>query len=532
MRRFNLIDEKWIPVRFPDGTRDELGISDTLLRSKEITAIEDPSPLVVAALHRFLLAVLYRALEGPTDIDEAKALFREGLPSKKIVAYLKKWRDRFWLFDEKHPFGQVPTFVPKKWRAWTALAVEYNADTAKVLFDHTSEEDPGRISPAAAVRWLLATQTFAVSTGKSEISHTGTAPSAGSVMVIPIGLNLQDTLHFCLIPQNRMVMAGDMPLWERGSDSLDYLKTKIKVPDKKSGKSKDRAVEKGATGIIDLYTWRTRSVIFRGPSSGFISALGFASGVGYKESIDCDPMLGYMIKEVKNEKSKAKVKKKFSVQFEEKGFWRDFDSLLPDDMHLSPKVIDHAVILTKKERDRFPRGVMVLGQRYFPPRPNVAYWRKECFSLPMALSGDRNIRHEIHEILADAESAADKLNISCEAFAKYMLGHGGRKIEKADIGNFVAQLTAPPYYWSALESRFHETLREYTLGQDPDDIRCQWLRAVRSTLQKAWEQHSDSVSTGDAWAIRAIVKAEGSVLRKLKELNNEILKLEPQEKNA
>ena len=63
MSRFNLIDEKWIPVRFLDGSRDELGIRDTLLRAKEIAAIEDSSPLVVTALHRFLLAVLYRALE-------------------------------------------------------------------------------------------------------------------------------------------------------------------------------------------------------------------------------------------------------------------------------------------------------------------------------------------------------------------------------------------------------------------------------------------------------------------------------------
>src|SRR5260370_36416042 len=98
MSRFNLIDEKWIPVRFPDGTRDELGIRDTLLQSKEIAAIEDPSPLVVAALHRFLLAVLYRALKGPNDIDQAKSLFKCGLPRDEIAAYLKKWRDRVLLF--------------------------------------------------------------------------------------------------------------------------------------------------------------------------------------------------------------------------------------------------------------------------------------------------------------------------------------------------------------------------------------------------------------------------------------------------
>jgi len=113
-----------------------------------------------------------------------------------------------------------------------------------------------------------------------------------------------------------------------------------------------------------------------------------------------------------------------------------------------------------------------------------------------------------------------------------MLGHGGRKAEKTDVGNFVAQLTALPHYWSTLESRFHEILREYTLERDPEDIRYQWLKSIRDTLKKGWSQHRASVSMGDAWAIRAIVKAEGPVLRKLKELNDEILKLEPQEERA
>lgn len=532
MSRFNLIDEKWIPVRFPDGTYDELGIRDTLLRSGEIAAIEDPSPLVVAALHRFLLAVLYRALEGPTDIDQAKILFKAGLPAEKITTYLEKWRTRFWLFDEKYPFGQISTFKPKKWRSWTSLAVEHNADTAKVLFDHTNEAEPSSISPAEAIRWLLATQTFAVSTGKSEISHTGTAPSAGSMMVIPIGLNLLDTLYFCLTPQNRMVMRVDIPTWEKETESLEYLKTKIKVTDKKSGKEKDRTVEREATGVVDLYAWQTRSIVFKESSSGRISHLGFASGVGYKESLDCDPMLVYTIKEIADKGAKDKVKKKFSVQFEEKGVWRDFDSLLPDDTGLAPRVIEHAVALTKKERNRFPRGLLVLGQRYLPPRPNIVFWRKEFFVFPEAISGDHNIRHEIHDLLLAAEDGAEVLNSACEAFAKNMIGHGTRKIEKVDVSNFVKQLSAPSRYWATLESRFHEILREYTLEKDSEDIRCQWLKSVRETLRAAWGQHSASVSTGDAWSIRAFVKAEGPVQKKLKELNEEILKLEPEKEEV
>lgn len=542
MSRFNLIDEKWIPVRYLNGTRDALGIRDTLLRAKEIATIEDSSPLVVAALHRFLLAVLYRALEGPTDIDQAKALFKEGLPSEKIMAYLEKWRNRFWLFDEKYPFGQIPTFVPKAWRAWTALAAEHNADTAKVLFDHVDATASGSIKPAAAVRWLLATQTFAVSTGKSEIAHTGTAPSAGSVMAIPVGLNLRDTLLFCLVPQNQAVMQTDIPSWEKEPETLAYLKTATKVLGKKS-EEKNRAVERGATGIIDLFTWRTRSIIFKESPSGLISQLGFASGVGYKESLDYDPMLGYEIREITEKETKNKLKKKFSVQFEEKEFWRDFDSLLPDDARLAPRVIEHAVMLTKMDRQRLPRGVTILGQKYFPPRPNIAFWRKEYFALPEAILGNRNVRHEIRNMLIEAEDAGKSLwngedgikaclasSVGC--FAKALLSHGARDVMLSDIKCFAQSVSAVPWYWLTLESCFHEILGEYTLEHDPDDIRCLWLKFVRDALKKAWDQHSASVSTGDVWAIRALAKAEKPVLRKLKELDVEIMKLVPQQEVA
>jgi CRISPR system Cascade subunit CasA len=90
----------------------------------------------------------------------------------------------------------------------------------------------------------------------------------------------------------------------------------------------------------------------------------------------------------------------------------------------------------------------------------------------------------------------------------------------------VEQMPVNSWYWSTLESRFHEILREYTLERDSEDIRCLWLKSVRDTLRAAWVQHGASVSTGDAWAIRALVKAEGPVQAKLKELNDEIQKLE------
>lgn len=506
MSRFNLIDENWIPVRFPDGRRGELGIRDTLLRSKEIAAIEDASPLAIAALHRFLLAVLYRALEGPTDIDQARTLFRAGLPEDKITAYLAKWRGRFWLFDEKYPFGQIPTFESKTLRAWTVLAAEHNADNAKVLFDHVDVNAPGSISERAAVRWILATQTFSVSCGKSELAHTGTAPSATAAMALPIGRDLQDTLLLSLVPQNRTIYSDDRPLWEREPESVETLK---------------KGVERNISGFADLYTWRIRAIHLSENGTGRIEKLSFASGVGNSSVDQIDPMLAYRVDDKRG---------KLPVQFRDRGLWRDFDSLLPDETHMAPQVIEHAIALTRTIRDRFPGSVMVIGQAN--NKAKIEYWRMERFALPESMTGDRYIRTEIRQLLFMAEEAQKSLWQASRSFARDMLSRGTRSPVAEDLKKFVAQMQVNSLYWSTLEFHFHEVLDAYTLAGNPEDIRQRWLMFIRDTLRSAWERHRVSVSSGDAWAIRAVVKAEGPVLRKLNELNAEIEKHEPQKEGS
>ena len=223
MSRFNLIDEKWIPVRFLDGNSVELGIQDALLRAKEIAAIEHQSPLVVAGLHRFLLAVLYRALEGPTDIDQAKKLFKDGLPKEKITAYLNKWRERFWLFDEKYPFGQNHHVSKDEIEPWTKLTVEFNATSNKVLFDHTDTNRPGSREPEECGRWLITTMGFSISGGRGYYP----SPSPNAMLCIPLGSTLHDTLCYALIPYpNREVQMADSALWERNPEPLPLARPK------------------------------------------------------------------------------------------------------------------------------------------------------------------------------------------------------------------------------------------------------------------------------------------------------------------
>lgn len=524
MNSFNLIDEAWIPVRFPDGHRAELGIRDTLLRAKEITAIEDPSPLVVAALHRFLLALLYRALDGPTDKEQARALFKEGWPGEKITAYLDTWRERFWLFHEMWPFGQIPDFAPKEWRAWTAMAAEFNADNAKVLFDHENVQNPGEIPPSAAARWLLATLTFALGGGNSPFVYTKDAPSATGAMVFPIGRDLQDTLIFALVPENRFVLSEDLPLWEQNPESIDLLKT-----------GPSRTIR----GIADRYTWRTRSIRLVLESSGGVRQIAFGSGVGCDSGNDCDPMLGYRI-DGKNGQ--------LPIQFRERGLWRDFDSLLPDDPKLSPQVIQHAIDLAGRSPDQLPLAALVLGQAN--TKAKIEFWRMERFEFPNTLN--RGIRIEIRNLLDRAECSGKNLEKSIRKFARLAISHGERRLQEdkwiagkfvpGDESKFIGCVRNPRdvdasvlvSYWSILEARFHDLLHAYTLDKSENEITLQWLEAVRDALAESWEQHRASVSMGDAWTIRALVKAEGPLRKELHALNREIanFKTDPQKEDA
>lgn len=71
MAEFNLIDEPWIPCIALDGQSIEYGIRDTLLKAHELREICDDSPLVTVALHRLLLAILYRIHSGDQRLARA-----------------------------------------------------------------------------------------------------------------------------------------------------------------------------------------------------------------------------------------------------------------------------------------------------------------------------------------------------------------------------------------------------------------------------------------------------------------------------
>ena len=104
-RRFNLVDEPWIPII--DNQRVSLMqlFSDPKLKGISGNAIQKLSLL------KFLLAIAQRAYT-PSDDSDWESIGSYGL-AQNCIGYLEKNRDLFWLYGD-HPFLQKPDILDKK----------------------------------------------------------------------------------------------------------------------------------------------------------------------------------------------------------------------------------------------------------------------------------------------------------------------------------------------------------------------------------------------------------------------------------
>lgn len=249
---FDLVHAPWIPCVERDGRRVELGITETLSRAHNLVEVRDQSPLVTAALHRLLLAVLHRALDGPQNLRAWLSLWSRGRWDMSVIdSYLSKWRDRFDLFHPVHPFAQIGGFEIDKATPISKLAQELAAGSNYTVFDHSTDEEPAPVSPAEAARRLVGAQAFALGGGVGSISNRfgkhpnlTHAPMVGGATVFIRGASLFETLCLNLIvvdddrPHPRT--PDDRPTWE---DEVPF-EPRERVP----------------RGYLDLLTWLARYV--------------------------------------------------------------------------------------------------------------------------------------------------------------------------------------------------------------------------------------------------------------------------------
>jgi CRISPR system Cascade subunit CasA len=231
--RFDLVDEPWLPVRMRDGAACEVGLRLALTRAHDIAGLDIEFPTQEPALLRLLLAVCYRALEGPRNEVAWDALWaEEALPEEPLVSYLDRWRDRFDLFHPSTPFFQTPGLEPvgkAGVKPASRLIAHAPPAHAPPVFTPITDAMSIVLHPAEAARWVVERHAWGTTSDKTgakgnpKVKAGRDTPQIGHLgwigFVAPIGRTLRETLLLNLVPWDRAgqvrVTPEDLPAWER-----------------------------------------------------------------------------------------------------------------------------------------------------------------------------------------------------------------------------------------------------------------------------------------------------------------------------
>jgi CRISPR system Cascade subunit CasA len=480
---FNLVDEDWIPSVDFHGQRKEYGILDTLLTAHKLREICDDSPLVTVAIHRLLLAILYRAHNGPKDLRSWSRLYSSGAVSRKnVVPYLSAWHDKFWLITDSYPFFQMGQLETKRAVSITRLASECASGNNATLFDHSVDEHEAHWEPRRVAKQLIACQSFALGFGKS-----GNAKIDGKDEILPYsadgialrgmnvwleGSTLFDTLMINLAPTDD----DSLPPWE--------MENPHKYRDRLKGKVR-RLVT--SLGRVDRLTWQSRLIRIL-PNRGNISRMYFTQGRSADKSPG-DPMKVYRA---------SRKEGIFPLPLSSaKAVWRDAHSILairpPATNERRPECFS---VVARTRGEVHPKEHLVVNVMGLASAPNKAgkflLWRHERMPVPAALLGDADLIDRLGKLLQDAEQVAFELVGRTRRIAKLYLAPkaesaDGRQPDSDELASIAGALDPRPTYWARMEKHFFVLLEN--LANDWDSKRKNWNPDDQPSATSTWRSH-------------------------------------------
>jgi CRISPR system Cascade subunit CasA len=529
MTEFNLIEQPWIPCIDLRGRRVEHGIGKTLLRAHELREICDDSPLVTIALHRLLMAILYRVYRGPKNSKEWRNLFTgESFDADSINKYLEKWSGRFDLFAQDFPFYQMGNMQIKRAVSVSRLATECASGNNATLFDHCNDEDGVSWLPAETARSLVACQSFACGGGRSSNAKINGADekrpnSTDAIALRGMNIWLQgNTLFNTLMINLAPIKDTSLPPWE--------LDDPHRYRDRIDGK-KGRTF--ASLGTVDRLTWQSRLVLLL-PDGESCSRMYFTQGRSADKSPD-DPMKAYR-------KSKEEGISPVPLS-SRRAAWRDAHSILmiPNlrSNERRPECFNLVARLHSKGEIQ-PGGKFAAHIVGLATAPNKAakfvLWRHERMPVPGVLLADNNLIERLGMLLQNAEQAAIVLNRRMRRIAKLYLAPeaesgDGRQPDKEEIARVANAIDARPAYWARLETHFFMLLQylpsdwdaahDKWKHEDHQEATNAWRRNVKHEAQVALEESIRSLGT-TARVIQAVARVRT-------DFNDEDLMPQPQE---
>lgn len=511
---FNLVDEPWIPCLLLANRSQDLSLRDVLCRAHQIREIYHPSPLVVTAIHRLLLAVLHRNF-GPATDTEWLALWRRGCwDAARIKKYLQQWHERFFLWHPERPFYQVPYLEGERQHPIQRLAQEAAAGNNPVFFDHHYNEAPAAFSPAQAACYLLARQQYDIGFGKSKPFYFTDSPLIRGYTLFLSGQNLFETLALNLVRYNddepMPCTSADLPVWERDQ---------LPAPDPR-GNLLD--------GYLHYLTWQSRRIHLLPPEGKppVCRYCQILQNWKLPENPPLDPFKTY-----RQDKKRGPVPLSLNP---EKAVWRDCHTLFePENRSRVLKELARRVLVVRDgSRELLPAyqftitGLVTESGK----AAQVILWRQERLPLPLAYLEDRELLGALRLALETAENTARLLRDALWRVAGRILvpdlGGPRRQTDAKEVSRLVDSWGPERRYWAQLEVPFLELLVALPQDQSRDDedeveyggkVLPDWREQVTAAARRVFTDLAVALEPS-CRSLRAVAQEEGLFFYRLREL--------------
>ena len=385
MSRYNLLDEKWIPViRKDTGQVEEVSMMSLFQHAETYQTLAGDMETQNFAMLRIFLAVLVTiftrvdaegkayewlelsggdrlAVDEPVDPEDAddymdaledtwNAVWQKHAFPKVVSRYLQAWHDRFYLLDETHPFMQVPKEIFIKYlqlptgketpaargenfkgKQMNRLISESNHKEA--LFAPMTEKEKSRMTEAELTRWLIMMHGYVGISDKCKFPATSNVVNSigwlfdlGGIYVT--GQDLFETLWLNTMLSHtegeRYTLATQTPCWE--SEPEDWLEKTIHGTPQ--------------TNLASLYTAWSRAIFI--PTTWTTEqevSLGAAkiTEIAHDNAF-LEPMTLWRYH--KDGKYKGQIRPR--VHRPEEAFWRSFGLItMQGEAEKRPGIIDH-----------------------------------------------------------------------------------------------------------------------------------------------------------------------------------------------
>ena len=496
--RFSLLTEPWLPLVTHGGAYGFVSLRDALLHPAKWRGVGATNPIQVLSLYRLLLAICHRGI-GPGDLENRAALL-DDWPSQQLGAYLEHWAERFDLFHPDYPFLQVAGLAEAGLKPipWTRLAPDRSSGAERLLWDRSLDHTPKPITPAQAAVALVAHLQFTPGGLVRALRHSGGQGLAcGSLLTIPTGNTLQETLALSLVRQNHDDHQSDLASWEKPPPTIEALRKPVAtVP----------------TGPADRYTWLSRAVLLQ-PGDA-ITHIRYGAGLVPEESPRPDPMTAM----VTGKKGTFPLKLR-----EDRAMWRDFHALTGlkegDNDFKPPNNLQIAVKIRKAqvEGDR----ITLLAGGLLPDQAKIVLWRLEERRIsPKLLAAQGDVR-VANKALKLAESVGSQLQKALFSLCSAWLQNGGeRSPATADVKALLKSTQVMDHYWAELETEFWKLVDRLGRGEDGHQVLADWKDTLQRVVSQVWDRSRDALgSDGRALAAAGRAgKALGKVRKALKEV--------------